>query len=116
MVLLAQATAGVDPFKAPGQNVADIAEVEKEERHPYYRVHYRCDFAPFRFGTNVTVTCAVNENAASEFIDELRCFVTSWLRFCFLLHPFPVREPIHFLLIYCPRTLGRNPVWCRSNY
>lgn len=66
-VLLAQATAGVDPFETSSQNVADIAEIEKEKRHPYYRVHYSRDFAPFLFGTNVAVTCAVNENAASEF-------------------------------------------------
>lgn len=63
-VLLAQAATGVGPFEASGQNVADIAEVEEEERHPYYRVHYSHDFAPFRPGTNVAVTCAVNENAA----------------------------------------------------
>jgi len=63
-VLLAQAATGVGPFEASGQNVADIAEVEEEERHPYYRVHYSHDFAPFRPGTNVAVTCAVNENTA----------------------------------------------------
>lgn len=104
-VLLAQATAGVGPFEASGQNVADIAEVEKEERHPYYCVHYSRDFAPFRSGTNVAVTCAVNENAASEFIDELRCFVLGSVS-CFI---HPVRELIYFLLIYCPRCFGRDP-------
>ena len=58
-VLLAQATAGIGPLEASGQNVTDIAEVEKEKRHPYYCVHDSRDFAPFRLGTNVAVTCAV---------------------------------------------------------
>jgi len=70
MILLAQATARVGPLEASGQDVADVAEVEKEKRHSYYRVHYGHDFAPFRLGINVAVTCAANENAASEFIDE----------------------------------------------
>lgn len=67
-ILLAQAATGVGPLEAPGQDVADVAEVEKEKRHSYYRVHYSRDFAPFRPGTNVAVACAVNENAAGEFI------------------------------------------------
>lgn len=63
-LLLAQAATGVNPFEASGQNVTNIAEVEEEERHSYYRVHYSHDFAPFRLGINVAVTCAVNENMA----------------------------------------------------
>lgn len=91
--LLAQAAAGVRPFEAPRQYVADIAEIEKEKRHSYYRVHYSCDFAPFRPGTNVAVTCAVNENAASEFIDELRVSSSRLVSIsCFIR---PVRELIH---------------------
>lgn len=76
MILLAEAAARVGPFEASGQDVTDIAEVEKEKRHSYYCVHYSRDFAPCRPGINVAVTCAVNENAASEFIDELRSFVS----------------------------------------
>jgi len=107
--LLAQAAAGVRPFEAPRQYVADIAEVEKEERHSYYRVHYSRDFAPFRPGTNVAVTCAVNENATSEFIDEFR---VSSSRFApvFLLHP--SRTWADSYLIYCQEFRQKRAQYC----
>jgi len=117
-VLLAQATAGVGPLEASGQNVTDIAKVEKEKRHPYYCVYDSRDFALFRLGTNVAVTCTVKyENTASEFIDKLRCFAS--VLFLALYHYTTIRKLIHLLLIYCPRCFDRNPYdiisYC-SNY
>jgi len=104
-VLLAQATAGVGPLETSGQNVTDIAEVEKEKRHPYYCVHYSRDFAPFRLGTKVAVTCAVKREHGKWVYRQasFRCL------FLALYHSTTIRELIHLLLIYCPRCSDRNP-------
>lgn len=58
----AETTTGVGPLKAPGENVAYVAEVEEEKRHPNNGVHYRRHFTPFGPRTGVPITLNTRES------------------------------------------------------
>lgn len=60
----AEATTGVSPLKAPGENVAYVAEVEEEKRHSNNGVHYRRHFTPFGPRASVPITL----NAKQRFL------------------------------------------------
>lgn len=53
----AQAALGVDPLEALGQYVANVGQVQQEQRHAHDRVQYGRQFAAQRPRRHVTVTC-----------------------------------------------------------
>lgn len=68
----AQAALGVDPLEALGQYVANVGQVQQEQRHAHDRVQYGRQFAAQRPRRHVTVTCETVRGKKIPFVSTRR--------------------------------------------